>query len=67
MKRLKLKNEIFSLKSINMAKEAYAKLASIAIIQGRRNTELIFTNCRYGEDRTVKEFENYLIGLENSQ
>ena len=67
MKRLKLNNDIFSLKSIGIAKEAYSELATIAVIQGRRNTELIFTNCKYGEDLTVKEFENYLIGLENSQ
>lgn len=66
MIRLKLDNEIYSSKSINLAKEAYSMLADIHVISGRNTTELVFSNCKYDEDRTVKEFENYIIGLENS-
>lgn len=25
-----------------------------------------FWKCKYGEDVTIKEFENYMIGIENS-
>lgn len=67
MTRLKINNEIFSAATISIAREAYSDLANIAVFSGKKNTELVFTHCRYDEERTVKEFENYLIGLENSQ
>lgn len=27
---------------------------------------LTFGNCKYDEEQTIKEFENYMIGIENS-
>lgn len=27
---------------------------------------LTFENCKYDEEQTIKEFENYMIGIENS-
>lgn len=67
MIKIRLNYDVYSLKSIRAAKEAYSDLANIAIIRRRRDIELIFTSCRFDEEQTVKEFENYLIGLENSQ
>ena len=67
MRELKLNNEIFSMESIRAAKEAYLEIANITVLHGRRCTILFFTNCRHDVERTVKEFENYLIGIENSR
>lgn len=66
MIKLRLNHEIYSDKFVNMAIAAYKELAKITIIHGKRNSEIIFTHCKYGEEQTAKEFENYLICLENS-
>ena len=44
------------------AVDAYRNLAKIQILRKRK---IVFWNCKYDEERTVREFENYLIGLEN--
>ena len=51
MKTLELSKEIYSLSSIEETIRYLWKL--------------VFRKCRYDELRTVYEFENYLIGLEN--
>ncbi len=65
MKKLVLKQEIFSLKNIKEAQEAYKKIANIMVVEKQGSVVIRFLHCKYDEDRTVKEFENYLIGLEN--
>ena len=42
-----------------------ADSARISVIEEAKYIQVSFTDCKYDEIRTVKEFENYLIGLEN--
>ena len=62
---LRIKSNLYSEKNLRQAIEAYSKLCSIKyeiknnIIEGR------FMDCIYPEETTIKEFENYLISLEN--
>ncbi len=32
----------------------------------QNNAVITFLKCKYDENLTIKEFENYMIGLENS-
>ena len=66
MKKLELSTEIFTWKHIQAAREAYNGYASIMVLPGKQKWILVFTHCKNDESQTVREFENYLIGLENS-
>lgn len=63
---LSLNKELFSLDNIKEAESVYKGFAKISIIPEDRYYVVRFKHCKYDEERTVKEFENYLIGLENS-
>ena len=63
---LKLNSDIFSLEKINFTKKVYSEYADIKIENVERYWHLSFENCKYDEAVTVREFENYLIGMENS-
>ena len=65
MKELIVNKNIYSNKSLRAAITAYSGYASITIQDHAKTCSLFFTDCRYDEERTIKEFENYLIGLEN--
>lgn len=66
MKRITVNLEIYSVETIRKAIQAYCTLAKISIKQKKEQSIIIFWHCKYDEDRTAKEFENYLIGIENS-
>ena len=66
MKELLLKKEIYSSASINQTISAYADFAEFVISDNGDYRCIRFNNCRYDEQRTIKEFENYLIGMENA-
>ncbi len=66
MKRITVNLEIYSDESIRKAIQAYCTLAKISIKQKKEQAIITFWHCKYDEDRTAKEFENYLIGIENS-
>ena len=66
MIRLIVNTEIYSLENISKAAEAYKNLAKIKISGKSENITILFWKCKYDEERTIREFENYLIGLENS-
>ena len=66
MKKIRLKKEIYSRQNLNEAIKAYGNIARILILPNKDEYVMQFFDCKYGEDRTIKEFENYLIGLENS-
>ena len=66
MMRLKLSKEIYSAKNINDAIIMYSDLGKIKLKSDKCYWILIFTQCKYGTERTIKEFENYVIGLENN-
>ena len=63
---LKLNSDIFSLEKINYTKKVYSGYADITIENIEGYWHLSFENCKYDESLTVREFENYLIGMENS-
>lgn len=63
---LKLSSEIFSLKKINLTKNIYSGYADITVGKEDDYWTLRFFNCKYDKEITIREFENYLIGLENS-
>ena len=63
---LRLNKELFSLDNIKKTECVYKDFARISIISDGQFFAVKFDHCRYEEERTVKEFENYLIGLENS-
>ncbi len=66
MKTLILNKEIYSYSSILKAKSIYSDCAKIHVFTNRDNWLLIFSNCCYNPEQTIREFENYLIGLENA-
>lgn len=44
---------------------AYQGLATIGLNEDEHKWILRFSACKYDEKLTAKEFENYIIGLEN--
>lgn len=64
---LELSTEIYSLENIMKTCEIYEGYAKIKIRSKLDKKILIFTHCRYEADITMKEFENYLINMENIQ
>lgn len=66
MIKLRLNKEIYSNENILKAVEAYESYAQMSIKEDVNHCILCFVDCKYDEVRTIKEFENYLIGLENS-
>lgn len=65
MDELHLCKEIYSNENISNAIVAYKGLASISLFDCGNYWSLSFSDCKYDNTRTVHEFENYLIGLEN--
>lgn len=63
---LQLHSEIFSVDNIEYTKEAYADFANINFKSENNYWLVTFSDCKYDEKETIKAFENYLIGLENS-
>lgn len=63
--RLKLSKEIYSLTQIQSAVEAYKEYATIVIQFKDKYYQCIFAECINDESDTIKEFENYLISLQN--
>ena len=66
MKKIKLNRSIYSDKAINSALTAYNNLAMFTVDLNSEYATVTFIKCKYDEDQTIKEFENYLIGAENS-
>ena len=65
MKTLVLNTEIYSLSNVEKARRAYKDYATVLIRNRDNKLRAYFLHCRYDENQTIKEFENYLIGLEN--
>ena len=61
-----LNADVYSSKVIEAAILAYNSLATITVRQKDRQIQFVFDNCRFDPSITIKEFENSLIGLENS-
>lgn len=65
MKRITVDLGIYSKETIQKAIQDYRNLAKISVKQNAEQATITFWYCKYDESRTVKEFENYLIGIEN--
>ena len=66
MKELKLNKDIYSNHRIVNAISAYSGFAEMEMHNRGKHWLIVFLNCKYDEELTIKEFENYLIGLENN-
>lgn len=66
MKKLKLSKEIYSYEKIQKVISVYSAYGQIYLIHEKNNWLVFFKQCTYGEEQTMQEFENYLIGLENT-
>lgn len=66
MTKLKLRSDVYTEESIKKVIAVYKTLADI-VIEGQKDGYMMIciTNCIYDEKLTIKEFENYLIGVEN--
>ena len=62
---LEISKEIYDINSLQDALKAYKELATINLNDTESKWILEFRKCRYDAARTMKEFENYLIGMEN--
>lgn len=62
---LKISKEIYARNSVDAAVTAYRNHADILIRETLADWRLVFRHCKYDPKLTTKEFENYLIGLEN--
>jgi len=65
MSKLQLSTDVYSLDNIEKVCKIYKDYAKIKIKKKPDRVELIFHRCRYDSDITMKEFENYLINVEN--
>ena len=60
-------SEIYSQTAISIAAEAYKDLAEISISDTPEGFLVIFDQCEYDEEQTVKEFGNYVIDVMNQR
>lgn len=65
MIQLKLKKELYSLSDIRTAQAAYAGICQLEVGENDTHWLCNFSACKYEEQRTIMEFENYLIDLIN--
>ena len=65
MKSLRLPKEIYRYEMIQQTIQEFISLAHIKIKDSDDCWEVLFSRCRFGTEKTVSEFENYLICLEN--
>lgn len=66
MSDLLLKRELYSEQAIISTVKIYSQLASITYRIEEEIIEVSFQMCLYDKKTTIMEFENYLIGIENS-
>lgn len=66
MKKIEVNREVFSDAVIEKALFDYRAIAKTSLKKKDRYAIITFWFCKYDENQTTKEFENYLIGLENS-
>ena len=65
MTKLLLSADIYSYTNIIETCDAYRGFADIKFTKKDSYYELTFDDCKYDSDITIKEFENYLINIEN--
>lgn len=63
MIKLKLSKELYSEKDINNAISDFLHLADLEVSDESESFIVRISNCKYTEEETESEFENYLIEL----
>lgn len=66
MKKIQINRSVYSDDAIQKTMEAYKGYAVMTVNYQKEYAALTFWKCKYDEDQTTKEFENYMIGIENS-
>lgn len=66
MKKLKVNRSVYSDKSIHETMKVYKNYALMTVKYKEEYAIITFWKCLLDETQTVKEFENYMIGVENS-
>ena len=66
MNTLELNKAVYSKDRIKQTILAYEPLVNIDMQEKSAYWVLSFTDCRYSVENTIREFENYLICLENT-
>ena len=65
--RLFLLKDFYSIDNVNDTRVAFSKLSNISVSEDEKYWICEFEDCKYGLEKTEKEFENYLIGLCNKE
>ncbi|WP_042256876.1 HxsD-like protein [Butyrivibrio proteoclasticus] len=61
------KLDIYSRENIEKTISVYKPFTQVEKTEQDDSVILRFEKCKYSEEQTVKEFENYLIGLESTK
>ena len=67
MNDLIIDKSIFGEAALIQAIGAYASLCEISVRENVNQYICHFDKCKYGEERTQREFENYLISIINTR
>ena len=62
---MEIKKELYSEKALTKAIKAFSNLCEINVTETNAGWNLLLKKCKYDCELTEREFENYLIGLEN--
>lgn len=65
MAMLQLNNKIYTKEAVLKAVYDFTGLCTIKFDEVEKYYQLEFEDCKCGEERTMKEFENYVVGIEN--
>lgn len=66
MRKMQINSKVFSEKTVKQALNDYKNIAKTSLQVKGEIFIIKFWKFKYDEDQTLKEFENYMIGLENS-
>ena len=65
MLRKKYSVHIYSREAIEKAIEGFTSLGNVTVVTGPAYHNCLFMSCKYGEEKTAQEFENYMIDFMN--
>ncbi len=62
-----LHKELYRREAIECAIKDFQGLADILIIESKNYWKLVFGNCFYSKELTIREFENYVLSVETTR
>jgi len=65
--KLFLLKDFYSIGNVNDTCVAFSMLSTVSVSEDEKYWICEFADCKYGLEKTEKEFENYLIGLCNKE